>query len=114
MQYKFYYLDMSPVNTGSGTRTLSFNGNFYNSTGRTINLTNTNFMLVFVQGIDMTTSNGIFSYSTNSEFISSQFYRFNLTANGNTRITSFFYNRIIYDQTAIQSSQTIYLDGGSM
>ena len=39
-------------------------------------------------------------------------YTLNITVYGNTTITLMTFSRLTYDLTAIQSSQTIYLDGG--
>ena len=100
------------VSSGSGSRVSTLNVNFTKSTKMTLDLNHANQMIIFVQTIEATTTNGIFKFSTSVRFTNVSFYQVNLTAEGNTQIKTFIYSRMIFDQTTIQSSQTMYLDAG--
>lgn len=84
-------------------------------TKQVFNLANNNLILIWVNTLTMKTVAGKgFSFSWATGILNINEYIIYLTVNGNTTITSMFFARLTYDQTAIQSSQTIYLDGGYM
>jgi hypothetical protein len=103
------------THTGSGTRSTLWTVNFTQTTKMTLNVKNNNVMLLFAQTLKMNTTNGgSYAFRTSVSFLNINQYLINLTTFGNTIITSYFYSRMIYDQTAIQASQTTYLDGGDL
>lgn len=98
--------------TGNGQRSCYLTGNFFTGTGTTLDLTHKNVMLIWPQVLKMNTVAGrTFAFDWTSIWVNSTNYQIKLTLYGNTTISNLSYNRLIYDQTAIEANQTVYLDG---
>lgn len=86
--------------------------NFTKSTGEVMNMSHIVKMLVYVNGINMKRNSGKFNWTMSALFINQNNYTLALFTSGNTTISNLTYSRIIFDQTALQSTQLTYVDAG--
>lgn len=77
-----------------------------------LNPANSNKILVFVQGItlDKLFLSGSFNVTVRASVLNANEYQITVGTSAKCLVTQFIYSRVIFDQTALQATKSIYVD----
>ena len=90
---------VSNMSTGSGPRYNVGNIEYLNP----IDLTHVNYIIPFLASMQLNSSSGNFlAFKLTLEIVNSTHYSYNFSTNGDVRVTSASFFRMIYDQTLLQ------------
>lgn len=106
---RFFIYSVALLSSGSGTRSVAVTFSYVTQTGR--NTTTDTKVLTFTTGISMTTNSSL-SYSVASLFVNSQSYTITLAVPNGCSLTSFSFDTLLVDQTAMQSPFNSFVDMG--